>query len=50
MLGLGTYWSWYMYADWQEKPVLTTVTTTALPVSEISFPAVTVCSEGKPIF
>ena len=46
MLILSIYWSYYLYADWQEKPVLTTVMTTALPVSQVAFPAVTVCSEG----
>jgi MFS-type transporter involved in bile tolerance (Atg22 family) len=46
MMCLGTYWSWYLYSDWQENPVLTTVTTTALPVINIDFPAVTICSEG----
>jgi len=29
------------------NPVLTTVTTTALPVSQVPFPTVTICSEGK---
>ena len=47
MLCLGTYWSWWLYNDWQRNPVLTTVTTTALPVSQVPFPAVTICSEGK---
>jgi hypothetical protein len=46
MLILSIYWSYYLYADWQEKPVLTTVTTTALPVTQVDFPAVTICSEG----
>jgi len=46
MLSLGVYWSYYLYADWQEKPVLTTVTTTALPVTLVNFPAVTICAEG----
>jgi len=36
-----------LYADWQEKPILTTVTSTAIPVSEVSFPAVTICSKGQ---
>ena len=47
MLSLGVYWSIHLYFDWQEKPVLTTVTTTALPVSHVDFPAVTICSEGE---
>jgi len=28
--------------DWQENPVLTTVTSTALPVTKVDFPAVTI--------
>ena len=47
MLSLRVYWSIHLYLDWQEKPVLTTVTTTALPVSQVDFPALTICSEGK---
>ena len=46
-LCLGTYWTIYLYNDWQEKPVLTTVTTTALPVSQVPFPAVTICPVGQ---
>ena len=49
MLTLGIYWSIYLYLDWQDKPVLTTVTTTALPISQVEFPAITICSEGKQI-
>jgi disulfide bond formation protein DsbB len=33
---LGLYWCIKAYLDWQDKPVLTTVTTTALPVTSVS--------------
>ena len=46
MLCFGAVWSVRLYIEWQEKPVLTTVTTTALPISEVQFPAVVICSEG----
>ena len=35
MLMLGTYWSVDAYNSWQENPVLTTVTTTAFPVTQV---------------
>jgi hypothetical protein len=46
MLLLGTYWSVGAYSDWQATPVLTTVKTSALPIKNIEFPAVTICSQG----
>ena len=46
MILLGSYWSIQSYVDWQNKPVLTTVQTTAYPVKEIEFPAVTICGQG----
>jgi hypothetical protein len=46
MLLLGSYWSIQSYVDWQNNPVLTTVQTTAYPVKEIEFPAVTICGQG----
>jgi hypothetical protein len=36
-----------MIEAWQSNPVLTTVTSTALPISQVTFPAVTICSEGE---
>jgi hypothetical protein len=32
--------------NWGESPVLTTIVTTAKDVTEVNFPAVTVCREG----
>ena len=34
------------YAEWQEHPVLTTVSTTGKPIKDIEFPAITICSQG----
>jgi hypothetical protein len=45
--GLGLYWSIKAYNDWQDNLVLTTVNTTAYPITKIPFPAVTICSPGK---
>ena len=33
---LGLYWCIKAYLDWQDKPVLTTITTTAFPVKSVS--------------
>jgi hypothetical protein len=46
MIILGTYWSICAYQDWKENPVVTTIKTSALPIREISFPAVTICGQG----
>jgi len=35
MLMLGSYWSVDAYNSWQASPVLTTVTTTAFPVTKV---------------
>ena len=34
------------YNEWQENPVLTTVSTTGKPIKDIEFPAITICSQG----
>ena len=35
MLTLGLYWILVAYFDWQEKPVLTSITTTAYSVKQV---------------
>ena len=35
------------YVEWQDNPVLTSVQTTGLPISEIEFPAITICGQGS---
>ena len=44
---LGAYWSVEAYSNWKANPVLTTVKTSALPIKNIEFPAVTICSQGS---
>ena len=46
MVSLGFYWSIEIYLGWQDQPVLTTATTTALPVGAVEFPAITICTPG----
>ena len=50
---LGLYWCIKAYIDWQEKPVLTTITTTAFPVKavrETKQACETDTSNEKPVF
>ena len=51
LLLTGTYLSIIMaislYTEWRAKPVLTTVSTTGLPVEKIEFPSITICSQGS---
>jgi hypothetical protein len=47
LLALGTYWSVKAYNDWQSNLVLTTVNTTAFPVTGVEFPAFTICAPGQ---
>ena len=35
------------YNNWQDNPVLTSVSTTAMPIAEIEFPAITICGQGS---
>ena len=35
------------YITWQDNQVLTTLHTTGLPISEIDFPAITICGQGS---
>ena len=37
MVMLGLYWCTMAYLDWEQQPVLTTVTTTAFPVKLVSY-------------
>ena len=46
MIILGCYWSIQSYQDWVGNPVVTTINTTAYPVGNLDFPAVTICSQG----
>ena len=46
MIVLGCYWSLIAYNDWVNNPVVTTINTTAYPVGNLDFPAVTICAQG----
>ena len=46
-MGLGIYTSARLYLDWQNDPVTTTIGTVALPITDIDFPAITLCSPGN---
>ena len=35
------------YSDWQENPVMTTLKSLSKPVTELEFPAITICSSGQ---
>jgi hypothetical protein len=45
MLFMGCYWSYNSYKAWQSNPVVTTVKTTAFPVKNLDFPAITICGQ-----
>ena len=34
------------WIDWKDSPVLTSVSSTGLPIQNIDFPAITICSQG----
>ena len=35
------------YNDWVEYPTLNSLKTTGMPISEIDFPAITICGHGS---
>ena len=45
-MSLAIYLSVESYNQWQERPVITTLKSTAKPVTEIPFPTVTICGSG----
>ena len=42
----GVYTSVQNYEEWKAEPVLTTLASTGLPIAEIPFPSVVICSQG----
>ena len=34
------------YIEWQANPIITTIDTTAYPIKNVEFPAITICSQG----
>ena len=45
-LGLAAFLTHRTWTDWREEQVITTLRNTALPVTEIPFPTVTICGNG----
>ena len=44
--GVAVYMSLDAWNTWKEAPVLTSVSSTGLPLRKINFPAITICSQG----
>ena len=44
--GLAIYSSIDAWNEWKASPVLTSIRSTGLPLQNISFPAITICSQG----
>ena len=44
---LGIYTSAQIYNDWKDQPVITLVESTGIPISEVPFPSVVICSHGS---
>ena len=44
---LATFFSIEAYLAWGDFPLITSVSTTALPISELAWPSVTLCSQGR---
>ena len=44
--GVAIYMSLDAWNTWKDAPVLTSVSSTGLPLRKIDFPAITICSQG----
>ena len=44
--GLAIHMSLDAWKTWKESPVLTSVRSTGLPLQNVDFPAITICSQG----
>jgi hypothetical protein len=42
------YLSYNAYYNWQDDPIITTVSTTALPINNLEYPAITICGQVRP--
>lgn len=47
--GIGLYMSAQLWVHWQSNPVITTIATASLPITNLDFPAITLCSPGNDI-
>ena len=43
---LAAVWSFWAYEKWQDDPMLTTISTTGLPIQDVPFPSITICAQG----
>ena len=41
------YSTFKTYIEWQANPTITTIDTTAYPIKNVEFPAITICSQGS---
>ena len=46
-IGFAINWSISAYQSWKEYPILTTVATTGLAIENVSFPSITICTQGS---
>ena len=44
--GIAIYMSLDAWNTWKEAPVLTSISSTGLPLQKVDFPAITICSQG----
>ena len=44
--GIAIYMSVLAWNTWKEAPVITSVSSTGLPLQKVDFPAITICSQG----
>ena len=44
---LPTFFSVEAYLAWADFPVITSVSTTALPIEDLAWPSVTLCNQGR---
>ena len=47
MAGFGIAMIANAYKSWQDNPVMTTISTPALPVEDVEYPAITICGLGS---
>ena len=46
-VALATFFSVEAYVAWKDVPLITSVSTTALPIESLAWPSVTLCSQGR---
>ena len=46
-IALAMFFSVEAYLAWRESPLITSVSTTALPIEDLDWPSVTICNQGR---